>query len=328
MSRPRVLLTNTIDPAGDRILEEIADVVLAPDTTAPTLLALGAEVDVIVVRANLPENIFDRPNRLIGVVRHGVGLDMIPMAAATAHGIPVANVPAVNAPAVAEYCIGTMLMLTRRLHELEKVLRSGDWSKARAMADDATEIGGRTIGIVGVGNVGRRLAEICHFGFRMRVLGHQRHLNALPEFVEAADLDTLFRESDFIVLACPLTDETHHLVNAQRLATMKPTAAIINVARGPVVDEQALVEALAAKRIGAAVLDVYERQPLAADHPVRGRDNAILTPHVAGLTQEAMRAISVTAAQEVARLLRSERPVNLVNPEVWDKHLARMQARS
>ena len=328
MARPKVLLTNPIDPSGARIIGELADIVVAADAKAATFYRMICDADVLVVRSHLPADLFDRPHHLRGIVRHGVGLDMIPMEAATAQGIPVANVPAVNAEAVAEYCVSGMLLLIRRMHRLDRDLRATDWNTSRKVADEATELCGRTVGIVGVGNVGRRVAEICHAGFRMRVLGNQRRLDALPDFVAGVDIDTLFRESDFIVLNCPLTPATNNLVNAARIEIMKRTAFIINAARGQVIDEDALVAALRVRRIAGAVLDVYCEQPLRRDHPFLTLENVILTPHAAGLTQESMQRMSEGAAHEVVRLLAGERPVNLVNPEIWDNYAARRRAAS
>jgi D-3-phosphoglycerate dehydrogenase len=174
-----------------------------------------------------------------------------------------------------------------------------------------------------MGNVGSRIAEIGANAFRMRVLGTPTRSRALPSFVHAESLETIFRESDFIVLACPLTPETRHLVNTQRLQLMKPSAAIVNVARGPVIDEKALAEALAAKFIRGAVLDVFDEQPLRRDHPFLALDNVILTPHAAGITGESMKRMSQGAAEETLRLLAFEKPANLCNPQVWDRHLLR-----
>ena len=276
-------------------------------------------------RANVPllADAFEQPNRLRGVVRHGVGLDMIPMEAATAKGIPVANVPGSNAEAVAEFAVSGMLLIARQMHRIDRDLRDKDWPVARAHADSSTELFSRTLGIIGMGDVGRRAAEIGALGFRMRVLGTPSRRKAPPSYVESADVEAIFRESDFILLSCPLTAETKHLVNAVRLATMKPTAAIINAARGPVIDEMALVEVLAARRIRGAVLDVYGQQPLRRDHPLLTLDNVILSPHAAGLTDESVKRMSVGAAQEAVRLLAGEMPVSLCNPEVWERHLQR-----
>ena len=323
MARPKVLLTNPIDPSGMEILEAAADVSTAPDAAAATLKELVSGTDLLVVRAFLPPDIFDAPNRLRGVVRHGVGLDMIPMDSATAHGIPVANVPGSNAEAVAEHAIAGMLLIARKTHAMDRDIRAIDWHTARKHGDTATELFGRTLGIVGMGNVGARVAQIGHAGFRMRVLGTPTRSRGLPSFVESADVERIFRESDFIVLACPLTPETRHIANAARLAHMKRGAAIVNVARGPVIEEAALVEALRSKRIRGAVLDVFDKQPLARDHPFLALDNVILTPHAAGITEESMKNMSKGAAEDAVRLLAFEKPRNFCNPEVWETHMGK-----
>lgn len=319
MARPRVLLTNPIDPIGERILKGVAEIVRAPDAKPATLNAMVGDADILMVRAFLPPDIFDRPHRLRGVVRHGVGLDMIPMESATAHGIPVANVPGSNAEAVAEHALAGMLLIARGTHVMDRELRSKDWPASRKHADGATELLGRTVGVIGMGNVGTRVAQMCEAAFRMKVLGAPTRSN--PGY----PLEKIFRESDFIVLACPLTPETRHLVNAGRLALMKPTAALINVARGPVIDEAALVAALQARRIRGAVLDVFDEQPLKRDHPLLALDNVILTPHAAGITEDSMKNMSKGASEEAVRLLAFERPANLCNPEVWERHLQRFQ---
>ena len=155
----------------------------------------------------------------------------------------------------------------------------------------------------------------------MKVLGHQRRLDRLPLEASPASLDELLRNSDFVVLACPLTAQTRYLMNGKTLALMKPTAWLINVGRGPVVEEKALIEALREKRIAGAMLDVYEHYRLEPGHPLFALDNVILTPHLAAVTKEARARAGVAAAEEMLRILRGERPRNLVNPEVLKKEL-------
>jgi D-3-phosphoglycerate dehydrogenase len=157
----------------------------------------------------------------------------------------------------------------------------------------------------------------------MRVLGYQRRLDQLPAIVEAAALDRIFSDSDFIALCCPLTPDTRHLADARRIGLMKPTAVLVNVARGPVVDQAALVAALRERRIGGAGLDVFEQQPLAPGDPLFALDNVVLTPHLAGLSAESMRRMSVIAAEDALRILAGEKPVNFFNPEVWPAALKR-----
>jgi D-3-phosphoglycerate dehydrogenase len=208
----------------------------------------------------------------------------------------------------------------------DQVLHADGWSRARAISDGASELGGKTLGVVGVGSIGTRLAEIAHHGLRMRVLGFRRDRTKLPPFVAYAEPDRLFAEADYVVLACPLTPDTRGLASARLLARMRQTAWLLNVSRGAVVDEPALVEALAARRIAGAVLDVFAAQPLAEDHPLRTLPNAILTPHTAGLSAESMRAMSESAATDTLRILRGERPQHLFNADVWPRFLERRRA--
>lgn len=315
-AKPRVLLTNQIHPALQPVLAEHCEVVLAPDTSAATLTRLVADVDALVVRAQLPPTIFDHAPRLRAVVRHGVGLDMIPVEAATAKGIPVANLPGSNTQAVVEYCLAAMLQLRRGLATLDAGLRRDGWAKARPLADRGTELGGSTLGIVGVGAIGTRLAAIAG-AMGMRVLGLTRRPGSLPSGVQAADKATLFAQSDVVVLACPLNDQTRGLVDAATLAAMKPDALLINVSRGPVIDTPALLAALRAGRLGGAALDVHDKQPLTGSEPVFDAPNLLLTPHVAGITDTSMRAMSEGAVATVLALLRGERPSNVVNPQVF-----------
>lgn len=315
-AKPRVLLTNQIHPALQPVLAEHCEVVLAPDTSTATLTRLVADIDALLVRAQLPPTIFDHAPKLRAVVRHGVGLDMIPVEAATAKGIPVANLPGSNTQAVVEYCLAAMLQLRRGLATLDAGLRRDGWAKARPLADRGTELGGSTLGIVGVGAIGSRLAAIAG-AMGMRVLGLTRRPDSLPSGVQAADKATLFAHSDVVVLACPLNDQTRGLVDAAMLAAMKPDALLINVSRGPVIDTPALLAALRAGRLGGAALDVHDKQPLTSSEPVFEAPNLLLTPHVAGITDTSMRAMSEGAVATVLALLRGERPSNVVNPQVF-----------
>lgn len=314
-----VLCSLAMDAAGAALLEPVADVVTAPDSGAETMYRMAADADYLLVRSALPVDLFERPNRLRGVVRNGTGVDLIPVASATAHGIPVANVPGINARAVAEYCLTSFLLLARRLGEMNTALHGQGWSPARALTGSAIELTGKTVGIVGVGAVGTALARICHDGFGMTIVGVHPRPERLPDFVKPVDLDTLFSRSDFISLNCPLTPATRHLVNAERLARMKPEAILVNAARGAVIDDVALAEALRAKRIRGAALDVFEPQPLAPDHPFLALDNVILTPHAASLTRETTDKVSIAAARQILQLIEGIRPDHLVNPEVWER---------
>lgn len=315
-TRPRVLLTNPIHPALQPVLEQCCDVVLAPDTGAATLARLVTDAEALLVRAQLPPTLFDHAPKLRAVVRHGVGLDMIPVEAATAKGIPVANLPGSNTQAVVEYCVASMLQLRRGLATMDARLRSDGWVAARPLADRAAELGGSTLGIVGVGAIGSRLAAVAG-AFGMRVLGLTRRPESLPPGIEAADKCKLFAQADVVVLCCPLNDQTRGMVDAGTLDTMKRDALLINVARGPVVDTPALLAALRAGRLGGAALDVHDKQPLTGAEEVFDAPNLLLTPHVAGVTDTSMRAMSEGAVATVLALLRGDRPANVVNPQVF-----------
>jgi len=311
----RVLLTDSIASAGEQLLASRTEVVRSPDSDPATIRRFARDVDGVIIRSRLPDDIFEAAPRLRAVVVHGTGTDLVPLAAATARGVMVANLPGANAQSVAEYCAMAMLMLARNILTITSALKARSWDEARLLGGGAREISGMTLGIVGVGQIGSRLAAICHRGFGMRVLGHQRRLDRLPAEAQAASLEELLSQSDFVVLACPLTRETHHLLNQQRIASMKPSAWLINVGRGPVVDEAALVDALRARRIAGAMLDVYEEYRLAPGHALFSLDNVILTPHLAAVTRESRGRASVAAAEEMLRMLAGENPKNFVNPE-------------
>ena len=325
----KVALTEAVDAAGMAILRDAGFELLVGrggDQSPDEVRALCAEASAVLVRQKLPDDLPTTCPRLLVCARPGVGVDMIPVEACTAAGVLVTNVPGANANAVAEFVFAQILAAMRRIGEMHAALLTQGWNPSRAIAAGAEEIGGRTLGIVGVGAIGRRVAEIAHHGFRMRVLGHQRRRDALPGIVTYADLPTLFAESDVVVLACPLTEATRGLVSADLIARMKPTAWLCNVARGPVVDEAALVAALQAGRIGGAALDVYATQPLAPDHPLRALPNVVLSGHVAGLSRISATAMAVAAATDVVHVLRGEPPVNLLNPEAWEAHRMRRTA--
>jgi len=316
---PRVLLTDPIDASGEELLRARgAEVVRAPDGSSATVRRLAAQADGIIIRSKLPDDIFEAAPRVRAVTIHGTGIDLVPLASANARGVLVANLPGTNAQSVAEYCVLAMLMLARNIAAISAAMHTRPWDEVRRLAAPAREITGLTVGVVGVGEIGRRVAQICARGFGMRVLGHQRRLDRLPPEAQGTDLDDLVAQSDFIVIACPLNAQTHHLFNAARLGAMKTSAWLINVGRGPVIDEQALIEALRARRIAGAMLDVYEHYRIEAGHPLLALDNVLLTPHLAGSTRESRARASVRAADETLRMLAGDKPRNLVNPEAWN----------
>ncbi|MGB3244729.1 MAG: NAD(P)-dependent oxidoreductase, partial [Sulfitobacter sp.] len=185
------------------------------------------------------------------------------------------------------------------------------------------ELSGRTVGILGVGNIGRKVAAMATHGFGCKIIAHTRTPANLPRGIESVSLDKLLMQSDTLVLTCPLTDQTQGIINRAAIAKMKPGAIIINVSRGAVTDEAALADALASGHLGGAAIDVFSMQPLPADHPFYALSNVILTPHMAGITEESMLRMGQGVVAETTRILAGEKPENFCNPEVWDRFRAR-----
>jgi D-3-phosphoglycerate dehydrogenase / 2-oxoglutarate reductase len=327
---PRILLTQAIHPQAQARLAELGEVIVAPKTAPDTLRAYAIGCEVVMVRAQLPDDIFDAATSLIGAVRHGAGVDMIPIAAATEHGVLVANVPGANANAVAEHVLHSMLQLARRSAPMRLRLRerSAGWASARACADQGFELAGRTVGLVGFGHVGLAIARLCGAGLSMKVLAHTRSSSVPGELIaRRVPLPELLAQSDFVVLACPLTDATRGLIGASELALMKPGTYLINVARGPVVQEEPLIDALRSGRLCGAALDVFDAIPLRDDHPYWAMEQVLVTPHVAGITQDSMLRMGHAAVLAVAHLLRGEMPPNCVNPQAWPAFRRRLESR-
>lgn len=314
--RARVLLTNPIHPKYQAELAEQVDLVVAPDTTFETLRALVKDCDAIIVRAHLPPDVCDWAPRLKCIVRHGVGLDMIPMTAATERGIPVANMPGGNTVAVTEYALAAIFHIRRGLSSIDHVLRTQGWQTAKPMSNHCVELAGSTCGIIGMGSIGTRLAKALS-ALDAHVLGLTRRPETMPDFVQAADKDELLARSDIVVLACPHNAQTHHLIDAAAIAQLKHGAAIVNVARGPVIDTPALIAGLRSGQVGAAVLDVHEPAALTGQEPIFDCANTLLTPHLAGLTATSLEQMSRQSVQTVLALLQGQRTSNVANPEVY-----------
>jgi D-3-phosphoglycerate dehydrogenase len=240
----------------------------------------------------------------------------------------VANVPGANARTVAEFVMFAAMALLRRFRVIDRDLRGRGWLAGRAHADWTNELAGRTVGVIGMGDIGSRVAAIAMNGFGLKVVANSRRAASLPAGVDFVAVDRLVAEADVIAICCPLTPETKGLIDGNRIAAMKPDALLINVARGPIVDDDALIAALREGRIGGAALDVFSTQPLPPDHPYFSFDNVIVTPHMAGITEESMERMGVGAAEEVLRVLAGHLPVNLRNPEVVDHYRARFAQAS
>ncbi|MDX8530723.1 hydroxyacid dehydrogenase [Mesorhizobium sp. VK25A] len=319
----KILSTHPLHPRATAMLAGAGRLEVASALDPRTLTGEARDADIVIVRAPLPPELFAGASSLRAAIRHGAGLDMIPVEAATAASVLVANVPAVNARSVAEHVMFTALALLRRFRVMDRDLRAKGWLAGREHANSTSELAGKTIGIVGLGAVGQAVGHIAAHGFDLNVVATTRSLRPAPERVGFLSIDALVEQSDIIVLCCPLTEETRGLISRERIARMKPNALLINVSRGPVVDDEALIEALQKGRIGGAALDVFSTQPLPPNHPYFGFDNVIVTPHMAGITEESMMRMGVGAANEALLVLAGKLPVNLRNPEVVEHYRRR-----
>jgi D-3-phosphoglycerate dehydrogenase len=321
---PQIFSTHPLHPEVTARLQAAGTYRVASSPTPAAILAEGTGAEVLIVRAPIPPEFFARAPGLRAAVRHGAGLDMVPMEVATAAGVLVANVPGANATTVAEHAIFMAIALRRCFRQVDMRLRQDGWAAARAYGDTNRELRGATLGILGFGNIGRELASLGRT-FGMSVLATTRRPDSLPAGVEGVGLEDLLARSDVVVVCCPLTTETRGLLNAPRLARMRPGTALINVARGPIIEMAALLPELRTGRLSAA-LDVFDVQPLPPDDPLFGLENVILTPHLAGITEESMKRMGDGAADETLRILANALPLNFCNPEVEPAYRRRFPA--
>ncbi|MEY4760720.1 MAG: hypothetical protein RLZZ200_576 [Pseudomonadota bacterium] len=308
-ARPKILLTRRWTEEAERYLCERYDVTLNESDTpmdVPSLQQAMRDYDAIcpTVTDTINAAVLGTPDARVKLIGNfGVGFNHIDVAAAKAAGITVSNTPDVLTDATADLAILLMLMATRRAGEGERELRDGRWTGWRPTHLMGQSVSGKTLGIIGFGRIAQATAHRAHHGFGMQIayFGRRR----APADIEAAcnaryvgDVDALISQSDVLSLHCPGGAETHHLINAARLSSMKPTAVIVNTARGTVVDEAALAAALKANRIAAAGLDVYEREPVV--HPdLAGLDNVVLLPHLGSATRETRTAMGLRVARNV-----------------------------
>ena len=322
MSLPCVFIPDPIHADGVARLRErfFVDAPMGGQDAAARRLAFSQADAVIVRNLAIDAELMDSCPRLKVISKHGAGVDNIDIAGATARGIVVANVPGGNADAVAEGTVALMLATLRRVPEVHALVVSGQYSaRWRLQFEQLWE---RTLGLVGIGNIGARVAKICAQGFGMRVLAYDPGLSE-PEIKERGaqkveDLRALLEASDVVSLHTPMTTASFHLIGAAELRAMKPTAILVNAARGPLVDERALAEALIAGRIGGAGLDVFEVEPPPPSSPILRAPNVVLSPHTSGNTVEAARNLAVASAEIVLAVMAGDPPAGLLNPKVWE----------
>jgi D-3-phosphoglycerate dehydrogenase len=316
-----VLVTDFPWPSTDReaaVLAEVgARLVVAAEATEEEFMGLVPEVDAILTCFARVSAVVIRAGQCLQVIgRYGIGVDNIAVDEATRLGLPVTNVPAYCVDEVAEHALALLLACARGVCRYNAAVRRGDWDLKAAMP--LGRVRGRILGIVGFGKIGRSLAAKV-LGLGLRVLVHDHH--ASPEAIrqvggQAVTLDELLRQSDFLSLHVPATPQTRGLLNAERLRRMKPTAFVINTARGALIDQDALLCALREGRIAGAALDVFEPERLPAEHALLALPNVLATPHVAFYSEESVADLQTRAARNVAAVLSGRLPESVVNPEV------------
>ncbi len=321
MTQGRVLITSVFifpDDVVDRLLRGAGfETVYRPwdgKLTEQGLIALLQGIDgAIVAGDKFTPLVLQSVDRLKVISRTGVGYDGIDVQAATARGIAVCSTPDVNKHSVADWTIALFLQCARKMVQNEAQVRAGRWTRI-----EGRELWDSTLGIVGLGSIGKEVVRRAR-AFGMRILAYDpRHDDAFAaeNGVAYVSLEELLRESDYVSLHTLLHQGTHHLINAERLASMKRTAYLINTSRGGVVDQEALYEVLKERRIAGAALDVFEKEPLEEDSPLRTLDNLYISAHASGVTSDARSRSGRTAAENLIRVLNGERPIHLVNPEV------------
>ena len=358
MGVKRVLIPGMLThPDGDGILAEAPDVEViyaqsseerALGYTVPAREAIRREALAEALDRWLPEihalhclgvgghlpvtaEMIERAARLEVLFIAASGTDKIDVKAATGHGVLVLNAPGANAPAVAEHTLGLMLGLARRICSSDRVAHRERRSARNWLATTPPPLSllsGRTLGLIGFGFIGREVARLCHDALRMKVLAYDPVFDSLE--AERLGVDTvdsvneLISRSDVVSLHAPLMPETVQLIGRSELERFKPSAYLLNTARGGLVDTDALVEALAQGTIAGAALDVTDPEPLPEGHPLFDLENVILTPHSAGNSPEVLSRMAVTACRQLLQALRGGRPHHIVNPAAWELHVERL----
>ena len=322
MSKPKVFVTRIIPDKGLEMIRDFCEVDLWQEELPPSHEELlkrvqGVEGILSLLTDKIDAELMDAAGKQLKVIsNHAVGFDNIDLQSATDRKIPVGNTPDVLTDATADFAFALMMAAGRRLIEADRYVRDGKWKTWGPMLLLGTEMKGTTLGLVGFGRIGKAMARRA-MGFDMRVIYYDPADKSTEFNATSVDLETLLEKSDFISLHTPLTPATRHLINSEALAKMKSTAVLINTSRGPVVDLNALYEALKENRIFAAGLDVTEPEPLPMNSPLLTLDNFVIAPHIASASKVTRDKMSWMAAQNLISGLKGDRLPNCVNPQVY-----------
>ena len=322
--KKQVVLYKKLSPTLMARLQEQVQVTLIDSLDADGLALLRATLPhaqgLLGASLKLDAELLDLAPNLEAIASVSVGVDNYDIDYLTERRILLTNTPDVLTETTADTGFALILATARRVVELANVVRAGHWQRNIGPAHFGTDVHGKTLGIIGMGRIGEALAQRGHFGFGMPVIYHSHSPKPAVEQrfnAQYRSLPQLLQEADFVCLTLPLTAETEGLIGAQQFAQMKPETIFINISRGKVVDEKALIEALRAGQIRAAGLDVFEREPLNADSPLLQLDNVVATPHIGSATHETREAMARCAVDNLLAALAGERPKNLVNVGAW-----------
>ena len=328
----KILLPEPIHEEGLKILRTVGEVRLSADAREDVLGREAAAADAILVRSTpITARLIAAAPKLKVISRHGIGTDHIDLKAASEKGVLVLNTPEANVNAVAEHTVALMLALAKRLFQMDRHFREGKYYQqgslpgivSRLEGAPAFELAGKRLGLVGAGKIARKVAVICRQAFAMEVCAYDPYVppgvfrEAGLDGIELQDsLETVLSTADFVSLHVPLTPGTKGLIGNREIGLMKPGACLINTARGGVVDEDALEEALRSGQLAGAALDVFAAEPPDPARTLFSCPNLIVTPHMAALTEQSLIRMAVEAATGIADFFRGRRPKNIVNPEV------------
>lgn len=325
MAKPRVYVTRLLPEAGLNIVRAFAETTVWEGEVPPPkdeIIRQVADADglLALLTDRIDAEVMNAGKRLRVISNYAVGFDNIDVPAATARGILVCNTPGVLTETTADLAWALLMAGARYIAHAHAYVQQRKWKSWQPQLFLGYDVYGATIGIIGAGRIGQAVARRAR-GFSMRILyfDAERKPNLEKEVgAKYVDLETLLRESDFVTLHVPLTPETRNLINAERLALMKPTAVLVNTARGLAVDENALYDALRNRRIAAAALDVTAVEPIPPDSPLLGLDNCTIVPHIGSASFATRTKMAIMAAENLVAALKGERPAHVVNPEVLD----------
>ncbi len=318
MDQKKVIIADQINEKGIKELEDVAEVVVDTAITQEELINKIKDFDAIIVRSRtkVTREVIEAADKLKIIARAGVGVDNVDVEAATERGIMVVNAPESTSVTVAEHTMGLIMALARKISIADKSVKEGKWEKSRFMG---IELAGKTLGIIGMGRIGSQVAKRCQ-AFDMDVLVNDPYITeevASKIGARVVDKETLLKNSDVITIHVPLTPETKHSISRKEFDLMKESAFIINCARGGIIKEDDLYEALKSGKIGGAGLDVFENEPPEGS-PLLELDNLVATPHIGASTKEAQSGAAIIVANEVKKVFLGEAPKNVLNMPVLD----------